>query len=146
MSWPFHGCRVYNNANLSRNNADFATLLTFNTERYDTDAYHDTSSNTGRITIPTGLGGYYRVGAHVEWASNATGIRYLYLTINGTVIATDTRMAVNGETTRVSISTEINASATNYFEVLAVQTSTAALNVLSTNAYSPEFFASLIGV
>lgn len=141
----FHGCRVYNNANLSRNSADFSTLLTFNTERYDTDAYHDTSSATGRIVIPTGLGGYHGVGGHVEWASNATGIRYLYLTINGTVIAADTRAAVNGETTRLSVYTEINTSVADYFELLAVQTSGGALNVLATSAYSPEFFARFLG-
>jgi hypothetical protein len=30
------------------------TAITFNTEEFDSDAYHSTSSNTSRITIPTG--------------------------------------------------------------------------------------------
>ena len=39
------------------NNA--ATLVAFATEDFDTDAFHSTSSNTSRITIPAGLGGKY---------------------------------------------------------------------------------------
>ena len=42
-----HWCRAYNNANLALNNGT-DTFLTFNSERYDTDAFHSTSSNTGR--------------------------------------------------------------------------------------------------
>ncbi|HYK96130.1 MAG TPA: hypothetical protein VE011_09735 [Candidatus Dormibacteraeota bacterium] len=147
-SWgytPLHGARAYNNANLSRNSGDFGTMLTFNTNRYDSDSIHSTSSNTDRLTIPTGMGGLWRVGASVEFASNATGIRYLYILCNGVAIVSDVRGAVNGDVTRLSCSTEWEPTAGQYFQALAVQTSGGALNILSSTSYSPEFWASLAG-
>lgn len=33
----------------------FITMLTWDAETYDTDSFHDTSSNTSRITIPSGV-------------------------------------------------------------------------------------------
>jgi hypothetical protein len=38
-------------------NTDVA--ITFDSEDFDTDAFHDNSTNTSRITIPSGLGGKY---------------------------------------------------------------------------------------
>ena len=49
----FHGCHVY------KNGTQTASPLLFDTEVVDTDAFHSTVSDTGRITIPSGLGGYY---------------------------------------------------------------------------------------
>lgn len=51
------GCKVYNDATQAVNTTNAA--LTFNQEEWDSDGYHDTGSNTGRITIPSGLGGKY---------------------------------------------------------------------------------------
>ncbi len=59
-SSTFSGVSLYNSVNISVNNATH-TILTWNSETYDTDNYHSTSSNTSRITIPTT--GYYRVTA-----------------------------------------------------------------------------------
>lgn len=41
----------------------------FDSEDFDTDAFHSTSTNTGRITIPAGLGGKYLVTYHVHATS-----------------------------------------------------------------------------
>jgi hypothetical protein len=55
----FVGCSLYDTAaNLSVANAT-TTLITWNSEYFDSDAFHSTSSNTGRITIPSGKGGKY---------------------------------------------------------------------------------------
>lgn len=43
------------------------TTVTWNTETYDTDGFHDTGSNTDRITIPSGLDGYYRITFMTRW-------------------------------------------------------------------------------
>jgi hypothetical protein len=59
------GCEVYNNVDLAATSG--WTTITFNTELVDTDAYHSTSVNTGRITIPTGLSGLYAITANVKW-------------------------------------------------------------------------------
>ena len=61
------------------------SYLTFPTEGYDTDAFHDNSSNNTRITIPTGLGGYYQIsGFVIAGAVNNPTIKY-YLRKNGSV-------------------------------------------------------------
>ena len=62
------------------------TIVTWDLEVYDTDGYHSTSTNTGRITIPTGKAGYYLVHVAIQYAANATaGHRTVYLVKNGTV-------------------------------------------------------------
>ena len=35
------------------------TAITFDTEQFDTNTFHDNSTNTARITIPAGYGGKY---------------------------------------------------------------------------------------
>jgi hypothetical protein len=40
------------------------TIITLPLEDFDTDAYHSTSTNTGRITIPTGKAGKYQFNAY----------------------------------------------------------------------------------
>src|SRR5438876_645541 len=59
------GARVYNSANISVS-ASTEQALTFDTERSDSNAYHSTSSNTSRITVPTGGDGRYVISGAVE--------------------------------------------------------------------------------
>lgn len=47
--------------------ANTDTTVTWDTEAYDTDGFHSTASNTERITIPSGMGGYYWVTVTVRW-------------------------------------------------------------------------------
>jgi hypothetical protein len=49
------------------------TVLLFPSEDWDTDGYHSTSVNTGRITIPAGLGGKYLVSGHVLFVAGGSG-------------------------------------------------------------------------
>lgn len=70
----FHGVSVYNSAAQTISNATFTTV-TFDSEWFDTDAFHSTSSNTGRLTVPANFAGYYRIEAKVFFASNGTGSR-----------------------------------------------------------------------
>ena len=77
-----HGVRVTMTAQ-SVPTATETTLL-FTTEDYDTDAFHDTGTNTGRLTVPTGLAGKYVVLASaLNTTGNATGDRYALLRKNG---------------------------------------------------------------
>jgi hypothetical protein len=135
------GSRAYNNANISLGGA--VATLTFNSGRYEHDpngAIHSTVTNNSRMTCRTT--GLYHIGATVEFAANATGYRLLQILHNGTlVIAIQTAQAItNGDPTRLTISTVYPLSATDYVEVQAYQTSGGALNVVSANAYSPEFY------
>ena len=61
----------------------------FGGESYDTDAFHDATTNNSRITIPTGLGGTYMFEVSVM-ASYSTQPTYLTIDIraNGTMEST----------------------------------------------------------
>jgi hypothetical protein len=80
----FVGCSVYATTHQTISNNTF-TDLTWNTEIFDTDEFHSTTTNTARMTIPTGKGGYYRVTCRAYWnAASATGRRVVSIFKNGT--------------------------------------------------------------
>lgn len=66
------GCALYGNGDISVSSSTSVTINWPN-EFFDTDGYHSTSSNTSRITIPTGLGGVYMVTGKVSWNTTNTG-------------------------------------------------------------------------
>ena len=57
------------------------TNLTFDTERYDTDNFHSTVSNTDRLTVPKA--GKYLLYAGFRFAVNGTGYRQIFIRLNG---------------------------------------------------------------
>ena len=135
-SWCI-GARVYNVSAISIDH-DTVTALTFDTERFDTDDIHSTSSNTGRLTCVTA--GKYLITANLGFGSNATGRRFAGIRLDGaTYIAADSKPAANGDTTWFSLSTIYDLTATQYVEVLVYQNSTGALNVINFGNASPEF-------
>ena len=77
----FSGVLVYQSAGQSMSNAT-ATVITFNSETYDTDAFHSTSSNTSRLTVPAGKAGYYLIYGQLAYPGNATGQRQAEILIN----------------------------------------------------------------
>lgn len=139
------GCRVYNNAAISVTHNTFQAL-TFNTERFDTDTMHSTSSNTGRITFTTA--GIYQVTGHVVFAASAGGThRSLFIRVDGSTSIASMAVPTLGASATVAITvTAVYAfTATQYVELLAYQDSGAGLNATATSNYSPEFGAVWIG-
>lgn len=136
-------CRVYNSANISIPN-DTVTALTFDSERFDTDTMHSTSTNTGRITFTTA--GKYLVGCNIAFAADADGRRLVEIVLNGTtVIATHQQgpVATTGEAT-ISLGTLYSFAAADYATVRVYQNGGAALNVTASANYSPEFWATWV--
>lgn len=88
----FVGCSLYNSANLA-----FPTgaegAITMNSENFDTNTLHDTSSNTNRITIPTGLGGKWLFTVSIRTSANNA----CYITLRKNVGA-DIMLMVAGAT------------------------------------------------
>ena len=78
----FAGAYVTNSTNTTVANNTLTTLA-FNTETYDTNTYHDTSTNNSRMTVPSGKAGYYLITANGQWDLNAVGRRELYIHKNG---------------------------------------------------------------
>lgn len=139
------GARAYNNANLTIGN-NSTTTLTLNSERYDTDTIHDTSTNTSRLTCKTA--GKYLVTGTVDFAAHATGLRGLYIWLNGTTyIAIANQMAITTAAipTRMTISTIYDLAVNDYVELRAYQSSGGDLNVQTGANFSPEFMMQRIG-
>ena len=61
----FQGALVKKSADQTTANYTAATDITWDAESYDTSGFHDTSSNTARLTIPTGVT-RVRLSAHVR--------------------------------------------------------------------------------
>lgn len=122
---------VYNSGSQSISDG-VETVLTFDSESWDTDTIHSTSSNTGRLTIPTGGTGKWELKGQVQYQANASGSRYILIKKNGTTqVAANTPKADGAFSTRGQISVTVDASATDYFELLAYQNSGGSLNVES---------------
>jgi hypothetical protein len=130
---PFVGCVLHNTANFSiSNNTD--TKVTFSAEILDTDGFHSTSSNTSRITIPSGKDGKYLFFAWGAFAANGTGYRMLSFWKNNSV---NNRFGQNQASV---VSATLNAQlvllgvvdlvATDYVELVAYQNSGGSLNLL----------------
>jgi hypothetical protein len=102
-----------------------ATSLTFDVEDFDDGGMHSTTTNTSRITIPTGGGGTYLIGSHVEFATNSTGARTLLLVVNGTSTQSSVRDLAPSATvaSRLACTTLVSLVAGDYVEARVVQTS-----------------------
>jgi len=80
-----NSCKVTNSVAQSVPN-NTVTTITWDTESYDTDAFHDTVTNPSRLTIPAGLAGKYLILAGSRWALSAVGSRQTRITQNGTLL------------------------------------------------------------
>ncbi len=76
-----YAARVYNDAAISVTTSGVPQALTFNSEEYDYNGLHSTSTNTSRLTAA--IGGIYTITGHATYTSNATGIRQLTIRKNG---------------------------------------------------------------
>lgn len=131
------GARVYNDAATTLTTG-VVTILTFNQERFDTDSIHDTSSNSSRLTCKTA--GVYAIYGSASFAANATGMRQLFIRLNGTTnIAPAQSPAATFGRTHIWITTVYNLAVNGYVELTAFQDSGGNLTVDYIGNTSPEF-------
>jgi hypothetical protein len=111
-----------------------STLIPFDTESWDTDSMHSTTTNPSRITINTS--GQYLVTFYARFPSNTTGYRQLNLRINSTgnpglggTLSTISAAAVNGDSTFVTRTLELTCNAGDHYELFAQQNSGASLTL-----------------
>lgn len=105
------------------------TAIALNAEDYDTDSMHDVSTNNSRITCKTA--GLYAISAQVEFASNATGVRQIFVSKNGTQAAS-LIFPNMGSVTNTQINASfppISLSVNDYIELNVWQNSGGSLNV-----------------
>lgn len=115
------------------------------TDRFDDENMHDTATNNTRLTCRTT--GRYEIIGNVEFDANATGSRQARIRINGgTSIAGDARPAAGAtHTTKVTVATLYDLAAGDFIELLALQDSGGALNVLAGTAIQTTFGMSRVG-
>ena len=120
----FVGCRITQASGTSQTIANnTSTDLTFDSETYDTDGFHDNVTNNARITIPAGKGGKYLINGHMEWTSAASGIRNVYIFKNGTSTIASTTLTAQGSDFNLEVNTTADLVATDYITLQVYQNS-----------------------
>ena len=109
------------------------TNLVFDAEVFDTNGFHDDSTNNTRFTVPSGKAGYYLLVCNFEWASNGTGERRIRYRLNGTsTLCNYVVAAMSGVGTGMAISFVTSSlSVADYIEVNVLQTSGSNLDIYS---------------
>jgi hypothetical protein len=137
----FVGCSLWKSAAQSLSNAT-ATFVTFDTEVFDTDGFHSTSTNTSRITIPAGLGGKYQVNGTIVFASNSNGARFLNFTKNNSLFLQGQGLLPNASfDTPLTASFIIEANAGDYLEMTVYQNSGVTLNAIGNGLIAATQFS-----
>jgi len=132
--------RVFHSAAQSAANVPTFTVLTFDSERFDTASLHSTSVDASRLTAP--IAGLYLVSANVSWSGTSdVGAREVGLRKNGsTFVARDVvDPSVSANTTEQTVSTLVSLAADDFLEVVLRQNSGGALDVNAAPEFSPEF-------
>jgi hypothetical protein len=132
------GARVNKSSDTTLTNNTVTTML-FDAERFDSDAFHSTSVNTGRLTIPSGMGGYYQLGGTLEYAANSTGRRQCRIKRNGANLIAAQSVAADSVTI-VQVHSLSLLAATDYVELEGYQDSGGSLVVNALADYTPEFW------
>ena len=123
------GCDLYKSAVQSISTGVW-TAVTFDTEVYDTNSLHSTTTNTSRITIPTGLTGKYLFTGNIVFSASATGVRGINLYKDGSTykeIFMDS--ASSSYSTIQSWSIITSAVAGSYYETFVYQESGGSINL-----------------
>ena len=150
-SWatPSSGSPTFTGASVYRASPDQAiatatyTAINWTAENYDTDAFHDNSTNNTRLTIPTGKGGYYNVNSQIGIQGNTATEWTLRVSKNGSPF----RYMINtGQTNDSSITLNFttNLVATDYLTVEVYQNSGTSKNLFA-GAFYCWFECTLVG-
>jgi hypothetical protein len=104
------------------------TVVVFDTEDADTDVFYDTTN--GRATVPAGLGGSYRVGLGIRFATLSSGVRLIALRLNGTTwLSGATSSGIASVNMPLNCWVELTLAAGDYVQGIAY--STVAVDVIA---------------
>jgi hypothetical protein len=121
------------------------TALTFDDESFDTDAFHDNSTNTSRITIPAGKGGKYLFGGLISAESGNNG-RSLTTKVNN-ANSQQVYYEQVSQSANVYFSWNLmrNLSEGDYFEVFYDQQGSISKNVYGGSANDTSLYCVYLG-
>ena len=122
-SASFVGCSLDSNAaSFSVSNATW-TAVAWNLEDFDTDAFHDNSTNNSRITIPSGKNGKYVVTGKISWDSFSSSEANIAIYKNGTSFKSVNYTVTTGTYTGMQITALMDLVATDYLQIYVRQSS-----------------------
>lgn len=135
--------RVYKSANQTIATGTL-TILTFDSEDYDTDTLHDTVTNNSRITIA--LTGKYFVFGLGQWVAGAGTLRQNLFLLNGSGHFSDVKAVVGAGAGTDNVTSFIdNFNAGDYLELQVLQDSGGNLDVVGGTAQNTVFGAVYLG-
>jgi hypothetical protein len=136
----FVGAQAWNNSAISLSNNTW-TAMTYTNEDYDSDSFHSNSTNTSRMTIPTGKGGKYLVQTQMALNSvNMTGSRSLSIYKNGAQVK-DFGNDSYGEYPIIFFNAVIEAAAGDYVEIYIRQSSGTTFSTDANGGQKVNWFA-----
>lgn len=125
----FVGARATGNSNQSIPNNTF-TAITWNTDLIDTDAIHDTSTNSERFTVPSGKAGKWFITSRCTFAGDNGGERRLAIYKNAATTLTDFRTSAEGTTGQsLTVNSIYDLVVGDYLQIMAYQDTGGALNI-----------------
>ena len=136
----FKGCRLTFSSAVTVANGTNVTV-NWDVETFDTDAFHSTSTNTSRITIPSGLSGKYLVVAKGYFENQAAGISLIRLYKNGAQVSTVDMYKPSGSYTTTTFTDILDLVATDYLEIVWYQNtgSSGTLQAGQSTSFAVEF-------
>jgi hypothetical protein len=137
----FVGTALYKSATQTCTNGA-NTVLTWQNEYLDTDSFHSTSTNTSRITIPSGKAGKYQVAAQTNWTTDTTAQCNITIIKNGSMIVTNVYGNARWFSRSLAVSTVVDCAVSDYLEVQ--MTVSGGVN-LDTEQYATWCYAYLLG-
>jgi hypothetical protein len=118
--------------------------VTLNTEAFDTANLHDNVTNNHVLTAP--VAGVYQITGNVRWASNATGARFLDISVAGGRIASVWADATGGTAeTDQSVSAAYALAAGDQVNLEVFQNSGGALDLVKLGTDDPNLSMVWIG-
>mgnify|MGYP000890146406 CR=1 FL=1 len=139
--WPYTaiGARVYNGGAFTHNSSGNWLSITFDSERFDTDGIHSTSSNAERLTCVTP--GTYLITGTALWTASGDGTaRGLRIMVGSTRIASEMRaLPSTSVAPGITISAIYQLTAGQYVTLDAYQNTGGSLDIVAYGNYSPEF-------
>jgi hypothetical protein len=112
------------------------TTITFNSEIYDTDSFHSTSTNTSRLTVPAGMAGKYIATFNIYNSPALATQYYAKFQKNG---SDQNRVAIHSkggsEPLTTSLTQHFDLAVNDYIEVLIYQASGSAYNAETSGNY-----------
>jgi len=128
----FSGARVVNSGTYTISTAT-DTLLTFDTETFDTNSYHSTVSNTSRLVAPTT--GYYFFEAQVNWDYGGTAPNNPILRVkkNGSIYQVANSFGTANRSSVMQTIGVVELNATDYIEIEVRQDSGGNVTIINAN-------------